>query len=95
MRFGPFVKNGQNVGILNQDGGTSSEQAHKNGAVLPVLEGVWVWIRKPYRGSGVRGWEGEMLEAWDQSQGAKMGEFFHRPRKHKAVSELFELYETG
>ncbi|KAL7424945.1 hypothetical protein Q5752_000632 [Cryptotrichosporon argae] len=29
-RFGPFVKNGQNVGIWNQDGGTSSEQAYKN-----------------------------------------------------------------
>ncbi|WWD19436.1 hypothetical protein CI109_103896 [Kwoniella shandongensis] len=29
-RFGPFVKNGQNVSIWNQDGGTSSEQAYKN-----------------------------------------------------------------
>lgn len=29
-RFGPFVKNGQVVGIWNQDGGTSSEQTYKN-----------------------------------------------------------------
>jgi hypothetical protein len=29
-RFGPFVKNGQVVGIWNHDGGTSSEQTYKN-----------------------------------------------------------------
>lgn len=29
-RFGPFIKNGQVVGIWNQDGGTSSEQTYKN-----------------------------------------------------------------
>ncbi|KAK8853024.1 hypothetical protein IAR55_003725 [Kwoniella newhampshirensis] len=29
-RFGPLAKNGQNVSIWNQDGGTSSEQAYKN-----------------------------------------------------------------
>jgi alpha-D-xyloside xylohydrolase len=29
-RFGPLVKNGQNVEIWNADGGTSSEQAYKN-----------------------------------------------------------------
>jgi len=30
-RFGAFVKNGQSVDIWNADGGTSSEQAYKNG----------------------------------------------------------------
>ncbi|PPG38263.1 alpha-xylosidase [Pseudoclavibacter sp. RFBA6] len=29
-RFGPLVKNGQNVEVWNADGGTSSEQAYKN-----------------------------------------------------------------
>ncbi len=29
-RFTPFVKNGQNVEIWNEDGGTASEQAYKN-----------------------------------------------------------------
>lgn len=29
-RFTPFIKNGQNVDIWNEDGGTSSEQAYKN-----------------------------------------------------------------
>lgn len=29
-RFGPFVKNGQNVAMWHADGGTSSEQAYKN-----------------------------------------------------------------
>lgn len=29
-RFGTFIKNGQRVGIWNQDGGTDSEQAYKN-----------------------------------------------------------------
>lgn len=29
-RFTPFVKNGQNVDIWNEDGGTASEQAYKN-----------------------------------------------------------------
>ena len=29
-RFGPLVKNGQNVVIWNKDGGTSSDQAYKN-----------------------------------------------------------------
>lgn len=29
-RFGPFVKNGQSIEIVNCDGGTASEQAYKN-----------------------------------------------------------------
>ncbi|MCL2422004.1 MAG: alpha-xylosidase, partial [Defluviitaleaceae bacterium] len=29
-RFGPFIKNGQEVEIWNRDGGTSSEQSYKN-----------------------------------------------------------------
>jgi len=43
-RFGPFVKNGQNVGIWNQDGGTSSEQAYKNVPFYLSSKGYGVFV---------------------------------------------------
>jgi alpha-glucosidase (family GH31 glycosyl hydrolase) len=46
-RFGPFVKNGQNVGMWNADGGTSSEQAYKNVPFYLSSKGYGVFINHP------------------------------------------------
>lgn len=46
-RFGPFVKNGQNVGMWNADGGTSSEQAYKNIPFYLSSRGYGVFVNHP------------------------------------------------
>ncbi|GMK57125.1 hypothetical protein CspeluHIS016_0309650 [Cutaneotrichosporon spelunceum] len=46
-RFGPFVKNGQVVGIWNQDGGTSSEQTYKNVPFYLSSKGYGVFVNHP------------------------------------------------
>ncbi|KAJ9092419.1 hypothetical protein QFC20_007374 [Naganishia adeliensis] len=46
-RFGPFVKNGQSVGIWNQDGGTSSQQAYKNIPFYLSSRGYAVFVNHP------------------------------------------------
>jgi hypothetical protein len=43
-RFGPFIKNGQNVGMWNADGGTSSEQAYKNVPFYLSSRGYGVFV---------------------------------------------------
>lgn len=43
-RFGPFVKNGQNIGMWNADGGTSSEQAYKNVPFYLSSRGYGVFV---------------------------------------------------
>ncbi|WRT64223.1 uncharacterized protein IL334_001152 [Kwoniella shivajii] len=46
-RFGPFVKNGQNISIWNSDGGTSSEQAYKNIPFYLSSKGYGVLVNHP------------------------------------------------
>ncbi|MCL2808560.1 MAG: alpha-xylosidase [Treponema sp.] len=46
-RFGPFIKNGQNVDIWNADGGTASEQAYKNVPFYMTNKGYGVFINDP------------------------------------------------
>ncbi|KAJ9114967.1 hypothetical protein QFC24_007083 [Naganishia onofrii] len=46
-RFGPFIKNGQTVGIWNQDGGTSSQQAYKNIPFYLSSRGYAVFVNHP------------------------------------------------
>jgi alpha-glucosidase (family GH31 glycosyl hydrolase) len=46
-RFGPFVKNGQNIGMWNADGGTSSEQAYKNVPFYISSHGYGVFVNHP------------------------------------------------
>ncbi|BEJ15127.1 hypothetical protein CspHIS471_0408940 [Cutaneotrichosporon sp. HIS471] len=46
-RFGPFVKNGQVVGIWNQDGGTSSEQTYKNIPFYLSSKGYGLFVNHP------------------------------------------------
>jgi len=46
-RFGPFIKNGQNVGMWNADGGTSSEQAYKNIPFYLSSRGYGVFVNHP------------------------------------------------
>ena len=46
-RFGPFVKNGQNIGMWNADGGTSSEQAYKNVPFYLSSRGYGVFVNHP------------------------------------------------
>lgn len=46
-RFGPFVKNGQNVDIWNEDGGTSSELTYKNIPFYISSRGYGVFINHP------------------------------------------------
>jgi alpha-D-xyloside xylohydrolase len=48
-RFGPFVKNGQQVDIWNADGGTSSEQAYKNIPFFVTNAGYGVFVNDPGR----------------------------------------------
>jgi len=48
-RFGPFIKNGQNVDIWNEDGGTSSEQAYKNIPFYLTSAGYGVFVNHPER----------------------------------------------
>ncbi|TXT04232.1 hypothetical protein VHUM_04230 [Vanrija humicola] len=43
-RFGPFIKNGQVVGIWNQDGGTSSEQTYKNIPFFLSSKGYGIFV---------------------------------------------------
>lgn len=43
-RFGAFVKNGQEVDIWNEDGGTSSEQAYKNVPFYLSSKGYGVFV---------------------------------------------------
>jgi alpha-glucosidase (family GH31 glycosyl hydrolase) len=45
--LGPFVKNGQNVGMWNADGGTSSEQAYKNIPFYLSSHGYGVFVNHP------------------------------------------------
>jgi len=46
-RFGPFIKNGQEVDIWNADGGTASEQAYKNIPFYMTNKGYGVFINDP------------------------------------------------
>ncbi|PRZ04841.1 alpha-D-xyloside xylohydrolase [Isoptericola sp. CG 20/1183] len=46
-RFGPFVKNGQEVDVWNADGGTSSEQAYKNVPFYVTSAGYGVFVAHP------------------------------------------------
>ncbi|GAA1989895.1 alpha-xylosidase [Isoptericola halotolerans] len=46
-RFGPFVKNGQEVDVWNADGGTSSEQAYKNVPFYLTSGGYGVFVDQP------------------------------------------------
>jgi alpha-D-xyloside xylohydrolase len=46
-RFGPLVKNGQQVDIWNADGGTSSEQAYKNVPFYLTNAGYGVFVNHP------------------------------------------------
>ena len=46
-RFGPYVKNGQKVGMWNADGGTSSEQAYKNVPFYLSSNGFGVFVNHP------------------------------------------------
>jgi len=46
-RFGPLIKNGQNVDIWNADGGTASEQAYKNIPFYMTNKGYGVFINDP------------------------------------------------
>ncbi|NUR01238.1 MAG: alpha-xylosidase [Streptomyces sp.] len=48
-RFGPLVKNGQEVDIWNADGGTSSEQAYKNVPFYLTDAGYGVFVNHPGR----------------------------------------------
>ncbi|WP_225844412.1 alpha-xylosidase [Streptomyces sp. HPF1205] len=48
-RFGPLVKNGQEVDIWNADGGTSSEQAYKNVPFYLTDAGYGVFVNDPGR----------------------------------------------
>ena len=48
-RFGAFVKNGQEVDIWNEDGGTSSEQAYKNVPFYLSSRGYGVFVAHPER----------------------------------------------
>lgn len=46
-RFGPLVKNGQNVDVWNEDGGTSSELAYKNIPFYISSNGYGVFVNNP------------------------------------------------
>ncbi|SDZ28733.1 alpha-D-xyloside xylohydrolase [Micromonospora pattaloongensis] len=48
-RFGPLVKNGQEIDIWNADGGTSSEQAYKNIPFYLTNRGYGVFVNHPGR----------------------------------------------
>ena len=48
-RFTPFVKNGQNVDIWNEDGGTSSELSYKNIPFYLSNKGYGVLVNHPER----------------------------------------------
>ena len=48
-RFGPLVRNGQNVEMWNADGGTGSEQAYKNIPFLLTNAGYGVFVNHPGR----------------------------------------------
>lgn len=44
-RFTPFVKNGQNVDMWNEDGGTASEISYKNIPFYMTSKGYGVFVR--------------------------------------------------
>ena len=46
-RFGPFVKNGQTIDMINCDGGTGSEQAYKNVPFYLTNGGYGVFVNDP------------------------------------------------
>ena len=46
-RFGPFVKNGQTVDLVNADGGTNSEQAYKNIPFYLSTKGYGLFVNTP------------------------------------------------
>ena len=46
-RFTPFVKNGQMVELINEDGGTASEQTYKNMPFYLSSRGYGVWFDTP------------------------------------------------
>ncbi len=46
-RFGPFVKNGQSVDLVNADGGTNSEQAYKNIPLYLSTKGYGLFVNTP------------------------------------------------
>ena len=46
-RFTPYVKNGQNVDIWNEDGGTSSEKSYKNIPFYYTNKGYGVFVDHP------------------------------------------------
>ena len=46
-RFGNFIKNGQEVKITNQDGGTASEQSYKNIPFYLTDAGYGVFVDEP------------------------------------------------
>lgn len=49
-RFGPLIKNGQHVGIWNQDGGTSSQQSYKNIPFYLSSRGYGVFVNHTEEG---------------------------------------------
>ncbi len=46
-RFGPFVKNGQDITIRNEDGGTSTDQSYKNIPFCLTSRGWGVFVNHP------------------------------------------------
>ena len=48
-RFGPLVKNGQQIDIYNEDGGTSTTQAYKNIPFYLSSRGYGVFVNHPER----------------------------------------------
>ena len=46
-RFGPFVKNGQSIDIVNEDAGTATEQAYKNVPFYLTDGGYGVFVNEP------------------------------------------------
>ncbi len=47
--FGPFVKNGQNIDMWNEDGGTSSEKSYKNIPFYLSNRGYGIFVNDPGR----------------------------------------------
>ena len=69
-RFGPLVKNGQQVDIWNADGGTSSEQAYKNVPLYWTNRGYGIFVNHPEKVSFEIG-----SEAVSRSQFSVPGEY--------------------
>jgi alpha-D-xyloside xylohydrolase len=46
-RFGPFIRNGQSIEIVNRDAGTTTEQAYKNVPFYLTDRGYGVFVNEP------------------------------------------------